>query len=123
MGKYCPDCRGTGKIELLTSTVDCKCTQEECDGTDYADAVLEVDLKWLDGCCSCHISPPCGFCTRYADANLDEPEYCDRCGEPSPQEKALLSRCSKCYQMVCGLCYNCQEIICVNCKKKLNDGK
>jgi hypothetical protein len=27
-----------------------------------------------DGCCSCHISPPCSYCT-------DQEEYCKDCGE------------------------------------------
>lgn len=27
----CPDCHGTGKIELLTSTVSCKCIQDIID--------------------------------------------------------------------------------------------
>lgn len=28
--------------------------------------------EWEDGGCSCHINPPCGFCTRQSDEDDDE---------------------------------------------------
>lgn len=83
----CKDCNDTGKIQLFTSVVECDCHD------DYIDAIGEVDVKWSDSCCSCHLHPPCGFCTRYADASLDEPEYCDICGDPSPSEGPQLCGC------------------------------
>lgn len=83
----CKDCNDTGKIQLLTSVVSCDCVD------DYADAIAAVNRKWDDAGCSCNISPPCGFCLRYAEAGLDEPEYCDTCGEPSPSEGPKLCKC------------------------------
>lgn len=118
--KNCPDCHGTGKIKLLISIVVCKCEKTTSDinseAFNYADAISDVDRKWNNACCSCHISPPCGFCTRYADANLDEPEYCRYCSEPSPKEKTLLHKCSKCGLIVCDLCYQFSNMTCRRCE-------
>lgn len=91
----CKDCNDTGKIQLLTSVVSCDCVNLPfCVSlVDYADAVATVDKTWYDACCSCHLAPPCSFCLRYADAGLDEPEYCDICGQPSPVEEPRLCQC------------------------------
>lgn len=86
----CKDCHDTGKIQLFTSIVSCNCIE---DYEDYSEEIAAVDIKWVDACCSCHISPPCGFCLRYADAGLDEPEYCDICGDPSPSEGPQRCKC------------------------------
>jgi len=83
----CKACNDTGKIPLLTSVVSCDCVD------DYADEIAIVDAKWDNACCSCHLAPPCGFCLRYAEAGLDEPVYCDVCGEPSPSEGPHLCEC------------------------------
>jgi len=83
----CRDCNDTGQIQLLTSTTSCDCTD------DYADRINVVDAEWFDFCCSCHILPPCGFCLRYAEAGLDEPKYCNICGQPSRLEGPKLCRC------------------------------
>jgi len=143
--KDCPDCHGTGKIELLVSTVMCNCVRPSFHNgmtpemikdidpnisrhaskelNDYINETLDVDIKWANDSCTCFISPPCGFCTRYADANLDEPEYCKACGDPSPTEQDLLHKCSKCGQLVCDLCLSTVsapvigpiEYLCRNC--------
>lgn len=84
----CKKCSDTGKIQLLISTVSCDCINR------YIDAITGVDTKWRDDCCSCHISPPCGFCLRYADAGLDEPEYCDICKEPWPSQGVRACGCT-----------------------------
>jgi len=83
---------------------------------DYIANILEVDQKWMDSCCSCHLSPPCGFCLRYAEANLVEPEYCDACGNPSPKEEDLLYECPRCGKHVCILCCGGRDTICVDCE-------
>lgn len=90
----CKDCKDTGEIQLFTSVVPCGCLCSVNPSSDnYVDAIEAVDLNWMSSCCSCHISPPCGFCLRYADAGLDEPSYCDICGQPSPVEGPKLCSC------------------------------
>jgi hypothetical protein len=42
-----------------------KCNREGCEG------VLEI-LKPLEGCCACHINPPCGYC-------MDTKPRCPEC--------------------------------------------
>ena len=45
--------------------------------------------EWLDGCCSCHINPPCSWCTSSTYY------MCDRCGDefheycPETSEEAI----------------------------------
>lgn len=41
------------------------CARDGCDGI--------ISERAKDGCCSCHISPPCGYCTEPA-------ECCPKCG-------------------------------------------
>lgn len=41
------------------------CNREGCQG------IIETTEK--DGCCSCHINPPCGYCTT-------QNEFCEECG-------------------------------------------
>lgn len=90
----CKDCKDTGEIQLLTSIVQCDCMCiVNLSSDDYIDAIETVNVKWMDSCCSCHISPPCGFCLRYADVGLCEPEYCDICRKPSPSEGPKLCPC------------------------------
>lgn len=92
----CKDCSDTGKIQLLISIVSCDCTGAIGTSNDvYVREIENIDVKWMDDCCGCHISPPCGFCLRYAEAGLDEPEYCGICGDPSPSEGPKLCQCSK----------------------------
>jgi len=117
--KNCLDCHGTGKIKLLVSTVICKCKKTTSDISsetfNYADAIAEVNRKWDDACCSCHISPPCGFCLRYADADLSDPEYCYLCGDPYPNDQLLLHKCLQCDQYVCDVCYGGIDTACADC--------
>lgn len=49
-----------------------KCKMEDCPG------VLELEEK--EGCCRCHISPPCSYCT-------DSSYVCDTCGEGLEMEE------------------------------------
>lgn len=50
------------------------CWREGCQGM--------IDEQELEGCCSCHINPPCGFCTTPR-------EVCPECGwTPKDDEKA-----------------------------------
>ena len=41
------------------------CRRNGCDGI--------IDEIEKDGCCSCHINPPCGYCTQQAG-------FCEKCG-------------------------------------------
>ena len=114
----CLDCHGTGRIELFTSIIVCKCSViGQPKDNNYIDTILEIDLEWADSCCSCHLHPPCGFCTRYANAYIAEPEYCDACGDPSPEDESLLYECSECDKHICVLCCCDPRIICLDCKK------
>src|SRR5579859_6879037 len=47
------------------------CNRDGCKGV-----IVEHDS---DGCCSCHINPPCGYCTTSR-------EYCPECGWDADQE-------------------------------------
>lgn len=49
-----------------------KCNREDCTGI--------IDEYHSDGCCSCHINPPCGYCT-------ESREYCPVCGWDAKQEQ------------------------------------
>lgn len=113
----CFDCHDTGKIELLTSTVPCDCLSQPVVDNDYANAVSEINLKWMDYCCSCHISPPCGFCLRYAEADVPEPEYCDTCCTPFPNDKECLHECPMCGKFVCEECCSKNDTVCFHCMK------
>lgn len=94
--RVCKDCNDTGKIQLFTSVVTCDCVGEiGSTSYDYADEIAAVNRIWDDACCSCHVSPPCGFCLRYAEAGLDDPEYCNICGDPSPSEGPRLCSCEE----------------------------
>ncbi len=44
--------------------VDEVCNRNGCQGT--------IEARDLDGCCLCHISPPCSYCTT-------DPAYCPEC--------------------------------------------
>lgn len=49
------------------------CNRDGCDGI--------IDEHILDGGCSCHINPPCGYCT--------EPKsFCVKCGWDDKEEQA-----------------------------------
>ena len=48
------------------------CNRNGCDG------VIEAYEK--EGCCSCHISAPCGYCTT-------QTEYCPKCGWSAEEEQ------------------------------------
>ena len=114
----CLDCHGTGKIKLFTSIVVCKCIAiEKPKGDNYIDAILDIDFKWADDCCYCHLHPPCGFCTRYADSDMANPEYCDACGNPSSEEESQLLECPQCGQHVCVLCCCGKGTVCIDCEE------
>lgn len=49
-----------------------KCNRNGCKG------IIEEGEK--DGCCSCHINPPCGYCTI-------QTEYCPVCGWSAEEEQ------------------------------------
>ena len=49
-----------------------KCNRDGCNG------IIEEGEK--DGCCSCHINPPCGYCTT-------QTEYCPICGWSAEEEQ------------------------------------
>lgn len=50
---------------------DEKCNRDNCKGI--------IKEKEIEGCCSCHISPPCGYCT--------EPKnYCPECDWDQKEE-------------------------------------
>lgn len=36
------------------------------------DAYVTREPAWDDGGCSCHINPPCGYCTRQSDEEEEE---------------------------------------------------
>lgn len=51
----------------------------ECCNRDGCDGIIDEYEK--DGCCSCHINPPCSYCT--------EPNaYCGKCGWDAKEEQA-----------------------------------
>lgn len=49
-----------------------KCNRDGCDGI--------IDAQEKEGCCSCHINPPCGYCTTPS-------EYCPECGWSAEEEQ------------------------------------
>lgn len=48
------------------------CNREGCQGI--------IEEKYIDGGCSCHINPPCGYCTTIK-------EYCPECGWDGEEEQ------------------------------------
>ena len=53
------------------------CKGETCNRNDCKGIIKEYEKK---GCCSCHINPPCGYCT--------EPNaYCEACGWDAKEEQ------------------------------------
>ncbi len=50
------------------------CNRNGCVGT--------IEAHDREGGCSCHISPPCGYCTTPS-------EYCDKCGWDAKEESML----------------------------------
>lgn len=51
------------------------CNRDECKGI--------IDIHEKDGSCSCHINPPCGYCT--------EPNsYCETCGWDAKEEQDII---------------------------------
>lgn len=42
----CEDCKGTGKILLLTKTVKCYCVDREIDLIEIESPEPEVDVEW-----------------------------------------------------------------------------
>ena len=63
----CKDCKGTGRIELLTSTVDCYCitktTPKTCENCFYEYCECDGTCNEDDGesCCRCE-TWTCGYC-------------------------------------------------------------
>lgn len=51
--------------------VDENCNRNGCIGV--------IQERDIDGCCSCHIHPPCGYCTT-------PKEYCPECGWDSEED-------------------------------------
>ncbi len=51
-----------------------KCDRKGCEG------IIQEGEK--DGCCSCHIAPPCSYCTTPV-------EYCPECGWEAIEEQVL----------------------------------
>lgn len=48
------------------------CGRDGCKGV--------IALRSIDGCCSCHINPPCGYCTT-------PKEYCPECDWDAEEEE------------------------------------
>lgn len=48
------------------------CNRDGCNGV--------IDEHEKDGCCSCHINPPCGYCTT-------QTEFCPECGWSAEEEQ------------------------------------
>jgi hypothetical protein len=89
--KECNICRGTGKIELFASVVDCDCVKSlNKDKTEARDAIRELEQAIRDGlykvCEDCHQA---------------------RNGEP----------CIKCHRWVCDWCMT--GLICKQCYPKV----
>lgn len=47
-------------------------------GRDGCTGIIDAGEK--EGCCSCHINPPCGYCTT-------QTEYCPECGWSAEEEQ------------------------------------
>ena len=46
----------------------------------------------IDGCCSCHLNPPCGYCTDRHD--------CARCGEQFYDPDGEETYCLRCQEEI-----------------------
>ncbi len=44
----------------------------------YCDGIIDEGYK--EGCCSCHINPPCSYCTT-------DTSYCENCGYRAEDDK------------------------------------
>lgn len=55
------------------------CKGEKCNRNGCAGIIMERDI---DGCCSCHINPPCSYCTTAK-------EYCPICEWDAYEENAI----------------------------------
>lgn len=61
-----------------------KCNRDGCEGI--------IDAHEKDGCCSCHINPPCSYCETSS-------EYCPICGWDAKEEKDEIDKKSAEYWM------------------------
>ncbi len=75
----CPDCKGTGRVELLTSTVDCDCTKNG--QHDVTERCLECSYEYCecDGSCNLDLGGVCGRCDVWCCSGCLMDGVCGSC--------------------------------------------
>ena len=75
----CPDCKGTGRIELLTSTVDCDCVKNTITKKEKGCPNCWDECCECDGTCDEGDSESCVRCHTWVCANCVIDGYCSNC--------------------------------------------